>query len=186
MYLIHFLSLFIYLCACVFYDVKNRKIPNLIQRIYFIYTYILLSIELLQYSTVIFWYILFRFLIFGLILLLSIVLFSLKLIGGGDGKVLTLLFHTIPLQYIYPFSIWFFLTLGISLIGISFYCYISRKGISSVLLKSFASGVFLNSAEIDKKNDIIRILKNKHIIPLTVPILISYFFVMLLILFNVF
>ncbi len=181
---IHFISLFFYLIACISFDLKCRKIPNIIQVTYFVYTFFLLYIESENYFSIVIWFFMLRSLIFGLALLLAIILFSLRLIGGGDGKVLILIFHSIPLHYIFSFSIWFFLTLGIAVLLIVLYSYITNKEGYSIFAKFSFFYATMNSSDKTDSTMLLRSFKKKFVAPLTVPIFFSYILVMILILFK--
>jgi len=99
MFLVNFASIFLFLVGCVYFDLKDRIIPNRFLRIYLISTFFLIVFEVFFYFEILYWYVIIKLLVFAFIFLLSLSLFSCKLIGGADAKVLILLFHSLPFTY---------------------------------------------------------------------------------------
>jgi len=107
-------------------DLKYRIIPNKIIKSFFILGLFINCIEfLLVYDNIISIFIL-KIAYLCLIFLVSLLLFSLKIIGGADGKLMILIFMFHPVKFLnLNFVISFFLVL--SLIFCSFFfliCYI--------------------------------------------------------------
>lgn len=180
MYFVNLISAFIFLAICVYYDLKNRIIPNRFLKIYFTISLILITCEFYYLNVVLYLYVIIKTIIFGLVFIFSLTLFSLGLIGGGDGKVLILFFHSLPFMYLNYFFKYFFLVFGLYLYIIAIIKNITKAKsnnneeieILRYLIGSMHSGDFkLNSSL--KSKDLIELRKEKTI-PLTLPILFSY------------
>lgn len=109
MLFVNFISVFLFLVGCVYFDLKDRIIPNRFLRIYLIFSFFLMMVESFFYLEILYWYIIIKLLVFVFMFLLSLTLFSRKLIGGADAKVLILIFHSLPFIYIFYFLKYFFL-----------------------------------------------------------------------------
>lgn len=114
LYWIDFIFMVIVLINCLISDFKTRKISNQLFKVYFIFAIILVFMESLLFLKEIYLYICIKCVYMFLAMVLSCILFSLKIIGGGDGKVIILTFFIWPikdLNYFYLFNFFMFLLL---------------------------------------------------------------------------
>jgi len=105
----------------LFSDLKSRKIPNRYIKKFFIFSLIINFIEfLLVYDNIIL-IVLWKFFFFCLIFLVSLLLFSLKIIGGSDGKLMILIFLIHPVKFLnFHFIASFFLLFSLIFYSIFF------------------------------------------------------------------
>lgn len=189
MYFANFLSNLIFLVICVYFDLKDRIIPNKFLKFYLFITLILITFEIYYYIEVLLWYIIIKSLVFMLIFILAFILFSLKLIGGGDGKVLILLFHSLPFMYLFYFLKYFFLICGSFLIIVVIFNYIIRaKGKNKQkreMLTKVMNSILYNNSKINfnLKREDLRSLRKKCMFPLLTPIFFSYLTMIIYLLF---
>ncbi len=127
MYLVNLISIFMFLVTCAYFDLKDRVIPNELLKFYLLITFIMIAFEVFIYLHLILWYIIIKLTVLGLIFIITLALFSLKLIGGGDGKVLLLLFHSLSFIHIFYFLKYYFLIFGSFLITILIFIFISNR-----------------------------------------------------------
>ncbi|MHA1489833.1 MAG: prepilin peptidase [Promethearchaeota archaeon] len=180
MYFVNLISVFIFLAICVYYDLKNRIIPNRFLKIYFTISLILIIFDFYYYLEVLYLYVIIKSIIFGLVFIFSLILFSLKLIGGGDGKVLILFFHSLPFMYLTYFFKYFFLVFGLFLYIIAIIKNITKAKSNNnevlEILRYLIGSMYSSDSKLNsilKRNDLIE-LRKKKTIPLTLPILFSY------------
>jgi Flp pilus assembly protein protease CpaA len=76
----------------IYHDLKRRKVPNKAFTFTFISSLVLLIPDLILMINNIFMIIIMKIIDFNLVLMLSYFLFYLKIIGGGDGKAILLVF----------------------------------------------------------------------------------------------
>ena len=187
LYFVNLISNFIFLGICVYFDIKYRIIPNKFLKYFFPITFIIIILESFSYLDVLIYFIFIKLVVFILIFAFSLILFSLKLIGGGDGKTLILLFHSLPFIYLSYFFVYFFLVFAFFIVIIIFFYNINeiirnKNPITKILLKSlYFTDSNLNFNYYIRK---IKIQKNE-IIPLSIPIFLSYIVLIFLLLFMV-
>ena len=180
MFFVNFISIFLFLVICVYFDVKDRIIPNKFIRIYLIFTFILIVFEVFFYFEILYWYVIIKLLVFVFMFLLSLTLFSRKLIGGADAKVLILLFHSLPFTYIFYFLKYFFLVFSFFLIVVLIFNHIIKakdKGnVKMEILTNIINSLLFDDSEIDfnLKSKDLRQLRKKYMFPLFLPIFFSY------------
>ncbi|TFG14539.1 MAG: hypothetical protein EU535_03190 [Promethearchaeota archaeon] len=94
----------------IYFDLKFRKIPNNFLKISFLIG-LILNICDFFFDNNFFLNLILRILFLLLIFLISLILFLLKIIGGGDGKVILLIFLVHPILYLncYIISLFFLL-----------------------------------------------------------------------------
>ncbi|KKN46931.1 hypothetical protein LCGC14_0667970 [marine sediment metagenome] len=189
MYLLNLISIFTFLVICTYFDLKERIIPNKLLKIYLIVTVILIAFEFFYYLDLILWYITIKLVVFLSVFILSLTLFSLKFIGGGDGKVLLLLFHSLPFLYIFHFLQYFFLIFSFSLIVTATLIIITSKkekryeeGDSLIKTLKFIH-LWVSKSSIDLKSKDLGSFRRKVIFPMLVPILFSYIIMVICVLF---
>ena len=108
------LFIFIILFISLYFDIKYRKIPNKFIK-WFLFFGLLLNLFEIIFTYKIFLIIVsiivFKLIFLILIFLIVLFLFSLKTIGGGDGKLIFLIFLAHPVKYLnfyFIFSFFFF------------------------------------------------------------------------------
>lgn len=180
MFFVNFVSIFLFLVICVYFDIKDRIIPNKFLRIYLIFTFILIVFEVFFYFEILYWYVIIKLVVFVFMFLLSLTLFSRKLIGGADAKVLILLFHSLPFIYIFYFLKYFFLVFSFFLIVVLIFNHIIKvkdKGNAKMeMLPSIINSILFDDSELDfnLKSKDLRPLRKKYMFPLLLPIFFSY------------
>ena len=180
MFFVNFVSIFLFLVGCVYFDLKDRIIPNKFLRIYLIFTFILIVFEVFFYLEVLHLYIIIKLLVFVFIFLLSLTLFSRKLIGGADAKVLILLFHSLPFMHLFYFLKYFFLVFSFFLIVVLLFSYIIKAKDKSnekrEMLTNVMKSILFDDSDLDfnLKSKDLRPLRKKYMFPLLLPIFFSY------------
>ncbi len=178
MYFVNLTLIFLFLMVCVYFDLKDRIIPNKFLKLYLLITFILIPFDVYYYLDIILWYIFIKILVLIFIFILVLTLFTLKLLGGGDGKVLILLFHSFPFMYIFYFLQYFFLIFSLFLIIAKITIYIPKAKIknnekSDILTKAMNS-ILYDDIKIRPKSKDFSLLRKRHIFPLLIPIFFSY------------
>jgi len=150
----------------LFFDLKYRRVPQKFFK--FCYTLIIFSnIVEYSFSHVSILFFVYAKIIIGLfVFIISLLLFSLRIIGGGDGKLLILIFLAHPLQYlsftiIFTFILIFCLLFVIYFLinivinnkvknRLSFFLFFNTFSDISCIKKSFIKGFykFFNFSEI--------------------------------------
>ena len=112
----------IILFVSLYSDLKYRVIPNKVIKNLFIFCLFINFIEfLLVYDNITLIFIL-KISYFCLIFLVSLLLFSLKIIGGSDGKLMILIFLIHPVKFLnLNFVISFFLLLSLIFCSVFFF-----------------------------------------------------------------
>jgi len=180
MFFVNFVSIFLFLVICAYFDIKDRIIPNKFLRIYLIFTFILIVFEGFFYFEILYWYVIIKLVVFVFMFLLSLTLFSRKLIGGADAKVLILLFNSLPFIYIFYFLKYFFLVFSFFLIVVLiFNHFIKVKDKSNVkreMLTNIMKSIIFYDSELDFNLNCmdLRPLRKKYMFPLLLPIFFSY------------
>ncbi|MFW9772094.1 MAG: prepilin peptidase [Candidatus Thorarchaeota archaeon] len=98
LYCINFIFMCVVLTFCLISDIKTRKVSNQSLKFFFIFATGLVFIEGMLFFEEVYIYIFIKGLYIALTLILSGFLFSFKIIGGGDGKVITLIFFICPVN----------------------------------------------------------------------------------------
>jgi len=180
MFFVNFISVFLFLVGCVYFDLKDRIIPNRFLRIYFMFSFFLMMVESFFYLEILYLYVIIKLLVFAFMFLLGLTLFSLKLIGGADAKVLILLFHSLPFIYIFYFLKYFFLVFSFFLIvALIFSHIIKTKDKSNIKIEiptNIIKSILFDDSELDfnLKSKDLRPLRKKYMFPLLLPIFFSY------------
>ncbi|MFX1394625.1 MAG: prepilin peptidase [Promethearchaeota archaeon] len=108
--IIDFISITTIFLISLFFDLKFRRIPNRALKIFFLLGLILNFLEFSVFYKKFLLFLILKILIFFFIFLISMILFSLRIIGGGDGKLIILVFIIHPIKYLnFDFVISFFL-----------------------------------------------------------------------------
>lgn len=132
----------IILLISLYLDIKFRKISNKFLKILFFCCLFLNIIEFSFFYNDILLILILKALIFLLIFLISLLLFSLKIIGGSDGKLILLIFSIHPIKYLnYNFVLFFFLFFSLFFFILFFFNLI----INSVKKNSYSFQIFFNS-----------------------------------------
>ncbi|MHA1438532.1 MAG: prepilin peptidase [Promethearchaeota archaeon] len=113
-------------------DFKFRKIPNNLLFYFFLVTIISNLFEFTTYQGKFLNFIISKLVFLFITFLFSFLLFSLKIIGGGDGKLLIIIFLLHPLNYLKLKSIIFFFFL----FSLLFFIYMSVNCIKTFLFKN--------------------------------------------------
>ena len=109
-FFIDFISITIILFISLYFDLKFRRISNRALKIFFLLGLILNYLEFSVFYKNFLLFLILKILIFFFIFLISILLFSLRIIGGGDGKLIILTFIIHPIKYLnFKFVLLFFL-----------------------------------------------------------------------------
>lgn len=118
---IEFCCITIIFLVSLYSDLKYRIIPNKIIKSFFLFCLILNFIEfLLVYDNIALVFI-WKLSYFCLIFLISLLLFSLRIIGGSDGKLIILIFLIHPVKFLnLNFVILFFLLFSLLFCSIFF------------------------------------------------------------------
>ncbi len=180
MFFVNFVSIFLFLVICVYFDLKDRIIPNKFLRIYLIITFLLIVFEGFFYFEILYWYVIIKLVVFVFMFLLSLTLFSRKLIGGADAKVLILLFNSLPFTYIFYFLKYFFLVFSFFLIIVLIFNYIIKvkdKGnVKREMLTNIMKSILFDDSELEfnLKSKDLSPLRKKCMFPLLLPIFFSY------------
>lgn len=180
MFFVNFVSIFLFLVICVYFDVKDRIIPNKFIGIYLIFTFILIVFEVFFYFEILYWYVIIKLLVFAFMFLLGLTLFSRKLIGGADAKVLILLFHSLPFTYIFYFLKYFFLVFSFFLIVFLILNYTikikDKSNEKREMLTNIMKSILFDDSELDfnLKSKDLRPLRKRFMFPLLLPIFFSY------------
>ncbi len=118
--IIFFLSLYL--------DLKFRKIPNKYLKIFFIFVLSLNIIEFLVYYKDFLLIFILKIFFFFFIFLIILLLFSLKIIGGSDGKLIILIFLIHPFKFLnFYFIVSFFLLFSLQFLLVFFLNFIINK-----------------------------------------------------------
>ena len=181
MILIKFLYLNFILILSIILDLKYRKISNKYILVYFIIGVLLNLIETQYYNYEIVSILLFRISFSILAFFFCIILFTLKIIGGSDGKIMIIMIYTMPIKFLgyYDFFLFF---LGLCLLFIAYLIIrielvrLVRKEIFEIFLKLhlrssiterffiLSSFLFLNWTKLPKLNFSKYKIKSKFII----------------------
>lgn len=155
MFFANFISVLLFLAICVYFDIKDRIIPNKFLSFYLICSFILIGFEIFFYLEVLDLYIIIKLLVFVFMLLLSLTLFSKNLIGGADAKVLILLFHSLPFTYVFYFLKYFFLVFSFFLIIILIFNHIikikDKNNEKREMLTNIMKSIIFDDSELDFK-----------------------------------
>jgi Flp pilus assembly protein protease CpaA len=189
MYLINIFSILIFLVLCTGFDLKNRAIPNQFLRFYFLITILLNLGELIVYGIISPLLIIFRVLIIVMAFFLTLILFSLNLMGGADGKILILIFCSLPIHLLLAFFKFYFLVLAVIIIIIHFSLFIMDFVIMNIdkIFKylRFPSLQFKRTiSKVNLKISKFNIMRDNWIFPFTIPILVSYVILTLILFIN--
>jgi len=104
----------IILLISLYLDLKFRRISNKFLKSCFCFSILLNTIEFIFFYREILLVLMIKILFFFLIFLISLLLFSLKIIGGADGKIFLLIFSVHPIKYLtYLFLLFFFLVFSL-------------------------------------------------------------------------
>lgn len=117
-FLISFIFVNFVLIYCSISDIRTRKIPNKIIKIFYLFGLGLIFIESLNYPEDLLFFVIIKSSFFLFSFLFSITLFSLEILGGSDGKLIILIISITPfkdLNYLYLFSFFLFFIFSISL-----------------------------------------------------------------------
>lgn len=119
---IEFCCITIIFLVSLYSDLKYRIIPNKIIKSFFLFCLIINFIEfLLVYDNIALVFI-WKLSYFCLIFLISLLLFSLRIIGGSDGKLIILIFLIHPVKFLnLNFVILFFLLFSLLFCSIFFF-----------------------------------------------------------------
>ncbi len=129
----------IILLISVYLDLKFRKISNRFLRTCFCFSIFLNTVEMVFFYSEILLILLLKILFFCIIFLFSFVLFSLKIIGGSDGKLFLLIFSVHPIRYLnYYFVVFFFFFFSLFFL-IMFFINLVHNSMKN---NSYAFGVF--------------------------------------------
>ena len=90
----------IVLFYCLYRDIRFRIIPNKVLSGFFLIGSFLIFIEFLHFYNNIIIFMIVKIWFLFLAFFLSFILFCLKIIGGSDGKLLTMLFLFNPIYYL--------------------------------------------------------------------------------------
>ncbi|MFX1569030.1 MAG: prepilin peptidase [Promethearchaeota archaeon] len=178
MYFVNLFLIFLFLSVCVYFDLKDRTISNKFLKLYFLISFILIPFEVWIYLDFIFWYIFIRILLLLFIFILVFTLFTLKLIGGGDGKILILLFHSLPFIYIFYFLQYYFLVFGLFLIIILIFNYIvkikKKTSDKNEIFTKIMYSILQHNFKVNPESKDLREIRKTKLFPLVVPIFFSY------------
>jgi Flp pilus assembly protein protease CpaA len=179
MYLINIFSIMIFLVICTGFDLKNRVIPDQFLGFYLLISFFLNFGELIMFGIISLLLITFRVLIILIVFILTLILFSLNLMGGGDGKVIVLIFCSLPMNLLLAFLKFYFLFLGAIFIIIYFSFLI--LDFLTINLQKICKNLRFSSikleliiSKINKKLSKYNYMKNNRVFPFIVPILISF------------
>jgi len=161
----------IILLISLYFDLKFRKIPNKFLKIFFLFSLILNLCEFLFFLTDLLLSLILKMIFFLIVFLISLLLFSLKIIGGSDGKIIVLIFSIHPVKYLnyynvllffLLYSLFFFSLFFFNLIinstdknSYSFQIYFNfhcRGDINKLFIKMFYKFISLSKLK-DKNND---------------------------------
>jgi Flp pilus assembly protein protease CpaA len=98
----------IILLISLYFDLRLRKVSNKFLRACFCFSIFLNMIEILFFYRNILFVLILKLIFFFLVFLISLVLFSLKIIGGSDGKLFLLIFSIHPIKYLNCLFVLFF------------------------------------------------------------------------------
>jgi len=131
----------IILLISLYFDLKFRKISNKFLKTSFFFSIFLNTIELLFFYSDILLILILKVLFFFLIFLISLLLFSLKIIGGSDGKLILLIFSVHPIKYLnYFFVLFFFLLFSLFFFILFFFNLV----INSIKKNSYSFRIYFN------------------------------------------
>jgi len=105
------LFIFIILFISIYFDIKYRKIPNKVIKWFLFFGLLLNLFEIIfTYKTflIIVSVIVLKIIFLIIIFLIVFFLFALKTIGGGDGKLIFLIFLAHPVKFLNIYFIYFF------------------------------------------------------------------------------
>ena len=106
----------------IYSDLKYRIISNKLIKIFLIFSLCINFFEFLLVYDNFTWIIIMKITYFCLIFLISLILFSLKIIGGSDGKLIILIFLIHPIKFLHlNFIISFFLMISLIFCSIFFF-----------------------------------------------------------------
>lgn len=178
MYFVNLTLILLFLIVCVYFDLKDRIISNKILKLYSLITIILVLFEIFHYLDLIFWYIFIKLLVLIFIFILVFTFFNLKLLGGGDGKVLILIFQSLPFMYIFYFLQYFFLVFGLFLVIVLIFNYYVNNKIKNVKkrekLIKISNSIIVDDSKFDLKIKELSVIRKKYLYPLLLPIFFSY------------
>ena len=98
----------IILFISLYFDLKFREIPNKFLKIFFLFSLVLNICEFLFLLTDLLLSLIVKIIIFLIVFLISLLLFSLKIIGGSDGKLILLIFSIHPVKYLNYYNVLLF------------------------------------------------------------------------------
>ena len=101
----------IILLISLYFDLKFRKIPNKFLKVFFLFSLILNLCEFFFLLTDLLLILILKMIFFLIVFLISLLLFSLKIIGGSDGKLILLIFSIHPVKYLNYFNVLLFFLL---------------------------------------------------------------------------
>ncbi|MFX1260424.1 MAG: prepilin peptidase [Promethearchaeota archaeon] len=126
--IIDFIFITIILFFSLYFDLKFRKISNKYLKLFFLIGLFLNFLELLVFFNDLLLILFLKILYLFIIVSISLLLFSLKIIGGGDGKVIILIFLVHPIKYLnFFFIISFFLLFSLLFFILFFINFIFNK-----------------------------------------------------------
>ena len=97
----NFLLLNLIFALCLVFDLTRRKVPNKYFKKFLIFSLILNTAELvLFYKNNISLFLLLKLIFIILAFITSLILFSLKIIGGSDGKLILLMILSAPVKFL--------------------------------------------------------------------------------------
>ncbi len=182
LFYVFFLKIFLnlILTICAYFDLKYRKIPNQLFKIFFSLSGFLCVITTFSTKDIIYSLAL-RVIFILLAFSVAILLYFLKIIGGGDGKLLILIYILLPTEdliikyfiwFFFNFYIIFFILCFINLLKNMFGNYYSFDFLFSFYIKGSKINNlyyllfyrFLDISELDKYNNVKTQIKSSTII----------------------
>ncbi|MFX1275908.1 MAG: prepilin peptidase [Promethearchaeota archaeon] len=184
-YIINFLSIFIFLLVCIYYDFKTRQISNRVFRIYFYYSSFLIILEAIFLYDIILFYIFTKVIVFLFLLIIMFILFSKNLIGGADGKTIILYFHSLPFIYLAFFLKYTFLCYSFILIiyTVIFYFKKFKKTKTNGRSLKFSNSLENLSQSQCRTRKSSKQVEKRMIVPLIVPFFFTYVFMLIMLIF---
>ena len=143
MIFLNLISIFFILLFFLYFDLKFRRIPNRFIKYFFIYACFLKNIELFLYRDVFLNDFFLKILVLILILIIHFFMYHLKIIKGGDLKVVLLMYLIMPLNillfFVFYFSIFMFLLI---IVIIFFYLLINVENNKKEIYELFFNTFF--------------------------------------------
>ncbi len=123
----------------LYLDLRYRKLYNKILKVFLVFVLYLNFLQFLVYNNNFLFIFIIKITFFFLILFISLLLFSLKIIGGSDGKLIIIIFLLHPIEYLnLHFVILFFL-----LFSVQFFLLFSLNYVINKVIKNSFSFDFL-------------------------------------------